>query len=90
MANYRPDLPGPENVTTNTPIIGSENYYCDFYYKTIDGVVISDPLSDVIINDIVQAPVRDAATQEGNWMWVVPNDSTLSCTINIMAGLVSS
>jgi hypothetical protein len=89
LANYRPDMPGPDNVANNNPIIGSENYYCDFYYNTIDGVLISDPISDVAINDVLRAPIRDAATQEGNWMWVVPNESTLTCTINIMAGSVA-
>jgi hypothetical protein len=89
QANYRPNSLGPEDTVDNNPIIGSENYYCDFYYNTVDGVTIFDPISEVEINDIVQVSVRDVDTQAGNWMWIVPNDSTLTCTINIMAGTVA-
>jgi len=84
-ANYKPVMPG---LDTNNNITGSENYFGDFYYNIVDSVVIMDPISNVTINDVVQSPVRDATRQEGNWMWIIPDNSTLSCNINIMAGLI--
>jgi hypothetical protein len=56
------------------------------YTTVIDGVTYKDPLTDVVINGIVQDRNRTLDVT-GQWYWVIPDGGTLSCTINIQPGI---
>lgn len=80
---YR-DLTSP---TYPPPLLpGGADRFCMPFTTVIDGVTFKDPLTDVVINGVVQVRERSSNTT-GQWYWVIPDGSTFSCTINIQTGI---
>jgi hypothetical protein len=65
---------------------GGPDKFCLPFTTVIDGVTYKDPLTDVVINGVVQTRKRSSNTT-GQWYWVIPDGGTFSCTINIQPGI---
>lgn len=66
---------------------GPDNFV-PFYEFVVDGVVIYDPLSNVVIDGVAQVPARSAG-EHGQWYWVLGPGQTLTATLNVIAGYES-
>ena len=65
---------------------GGPAKFCMPFSTVIDGVTFKDPLTDVVINNVVQTRERSSNTT-GQWYWVIPDGGTFGCTINIQPGV---
>jgi hypothetical protein len=65
------------------------NNFIFFYNVTIDGNVITDPLTDVSIDGVTQTITR-GVDQYGQWPWVLGAGQVLTATINVIAGYEST
>jgi len=80
-------------TVTNSPLLLTDtlaDYTTDnsavfncFYYYTVDGITIGDPLSNVKIDNV---PMSRTNNLTGQWCWTIPAGSTLTATINIDSG----
>jgi hypothetical protein len=82
LANYvftpNPNLP-PDSIP------GGASVFDVFYSIENDGVVISDPFTNVVIDSVAQSPIRDSGLN-GQWYWKIGSGSVFSTTVNIDAG----
>jgi hypothetical protein len=59
--------------------------YVPFYYYTVDGDVIYDPMSNVSIDGVAQTVTR-VEGEFGQWYWVLGPGQTMTATINVLQG----
>lgn len=86
-ANYR--IAEPHTVEHADFILGNAEYFGPFYfYHTPDDVCIQDPISDVEI-DGVPRTINRGPTDTGQWNWIVPGGSTLTCKVHVLPGFVA-
>lgn len=52
-----------------------------------DGVMISDPLTNVAIDNVAQQRGPNNSEFPGQWHWLIPAGSTLTATLNVTAGV---
>jgi hypothetical protein len=82
LANYGfSDNPNPPTPT----VPGGTVAYEPFFSIDIGGIVISDPLTNVVINNVPQTPARDS-NLDGQWFWTIPANGTFTATINVQPG----
>ena len=59
-----------------------------FYFQEANGIIYSDPLTNEMINGVPQeGPPNPEYT--GQWGWIIPNGSTFTADLNILAGVES-
>ena len=73
MANYR-DIADPEKMINLS------------YPQSAGELSFSDPFTNVVINGMPQAPVRDL-DHAGQWCWQLFSGDVFSCDINILPGI---
>jgi len=58
-----------------------------FYSRVSEGIVITDPFTNVTIDGVLQQRGPNNSDLPGQWYWLIPADSTFTATLNINAGL---
>jgi hypothetical protein len=87
LANYYTiSQPWPD-PTVPVPVVSSgETGFGWVYFVETDGVVVTDPLTNIAIDgNALLAPDRLDGLK-GQWYWRVTSGSTLTATVNIKAG----
>lgn len=62
--------------------------FAPFYSIQDDGVLISDPFTNVTIDGVAMLRGPDSSSLSGQWHWIIPAGSTWSATLNVQAGYV--
>lgn len=68
-------------------LANSISEFNSFYFQTIDGVTVVDPLTNVAIDGVAQQRGPNNSTLSGQWQWLIPAGSTLTATLNVNAGV---
>jgi hypothetical protein len=78
------------NTVANYPLLDAENVenqWSFVYSNQVDGVLCTNPWSNMTINGQAQNPNTEIP---GQTYWLLPPNSTFSCTINITASMGST
>jgi hypothetical protein len=57
-----------------------------FYNIDVDGIVLSDPLSNEKINGVAQI-INNRDTLTGQWYWLIPANSTFTADVTTQPGI---
>jgi len=61
--------------------------FLGFYTYETGGVLVVDPLTNVVIDGVAMQRGPDNAAFGGQWQWLIPAGSTLTATLNVNAGV---